>query len=123
MTFRKTIAALTIGTAVAFGSAATAQNYFGNQMVADMNAKTINLNTVTAESDGFVVIYDFTGDEIGDALGQAPIQAGANANVLVSLDRDPVGNIMAVLFAGEMMDDMGMDISGGVAMLEIDVQN
>ncbi len=121
MTYRTTFAALTLGTALAFGTAATAQNYFGNQMVADMNSKTITLNTVRAEADGFVVIYDYTGDEIGDELGSAPVQAGANSAVLVSLSRDPVGNVLAVLFPGEMAE--GMDAMSGVAMLEIDVQN
>ncbi len=121
MSYRTTIAALTLGTAVAFGSAVSAQSYFGNQMVADMDANVITLNVVTAESAGYVAIYDFTGGEVGDKLGEMAVLEGANASVRIGLNGNVTGNLMAVLFAGEMMADA--DPMTGVAMLEIDVQD
>lgn len=123
MSYTKTIAALTLGTALAFGSVASAESTFGNQMVADMDANTITLDTVTADEAGYVVIYDYTGAEIGEAFGHADIQMGANADVIVGIDGLVVGNLIAVLYTGTYDETMMPDPATAVTTLEIDVQD
>ena len=123
MLYRNILAAAAMGSAVAFGSMASAESTFGNQMVADMDAKVVTLDVVTADADGYVVIYDYTGGEIGEAFGHAEILMGANSEVVVGIDGNVVGDLLAVLYEGAYDETMMPDPATGTATLEIDVQD
>ena len=104
--------------ALALGSSAAYANNFGFQTQVD-DSNSITLDLVTADADGFVVIYDYDGGEFGDIVGQAPVQMGANADVIVPLDGDTMAaDLAAVLYAGPITTPMEAD-----AWIELDVEN
>lgn len=108
-------------TAAALALAATpamADSYFGLTNAIEPGTGTVVLDTVTADADGFVVLYSDAG--MGDMLGWAEVNAGANSDLRIQLDESLASTeqeIVAVLYAGEM---------GGyatrAAMTEIDVE-
>lgn len=113
--FNKTlVSAAAIATLL--GSAAAAESYFGYEGQQEQDT-TIELGEVVSDGDGMVVIYDYTGGEFGDVLGEEPVNQGANADVRVQLGTEPSGDVAAVLYLGEMTtpDD-------AAAWIEIDVE-
>lgn len=109
-------AALAATTAVV-GGAAYAQAAFGVQETV-MDDRQLTLNLVVADEAGFVAIFDYTDGELGEQIGSAPINAGANQGVQVILDRDPSGpRVAAFVFAGDQTDPMMAD-----ARMTIDVE-
>ncbi len=93
--------AITLGLAMS----ANANSYIGLTMQMD-NDQQITLSNVTADAAGFVAIYEFRLGEIGELLGSAPINEGANSEVIINLDKRPQGDVMAVLYAGDITDPM-----------------
>lgn len=76
---------------------------FGLQTVVDDNS-TITLSLVRADSDGVVVVYDYTGSEFGEVLGTAEIREGANTQVKVSLGNTTATELAAVIYDGPMTE-------------------
>jgi hypothetical protein len=79
-----------------------------------MPAGAIDIKGITADVAGTVAIYAYSGGTYGELLGSVPVNAGANEDVVVDLNIEATGNVMAVLFAGDVTTP---DL--GVAMLEI----
>lgn len=69
----------------------------------------LRLDTVTAQTDGVIEIYDFRLGFQGEALGATTVHAGANSDVRVPLSFRPNGDVLAVLY----------DASGAVTAREI----
>ena len=67
----------------AAGTAASADYFFLQEQVDDQNVVTIE--GVTSSMAGNLVAFDYTGGEIGDMLGSAPIAMGANSDVQLNL--------------------------------------
>ena len=76
-------AALTLG-----AIAAHAENTISPEGLS-ASTNTVSIGTVTAEKDGYVVVHrtDFTGTLPGSVIGHAPVKAGQNAEVRVTLDK------------------------------------
>ncbi|MEY1555839.1 hypothetical protein AB3Y40_09415 [Yoonia sp. R2331] len=94
---------------LALGTTAAYANNFGFQTLVEDN-NTIELNLVTSDADGFVVIYDYAGGEFGEVLGTVEVSEGANDDLVVPLD--PAANttdIAAVLYAGPITTPMEAD--------------
>lgn len=51
---------------------------------------SVTVGSVTADKDGYIVVHrtDFTGTLPGSVVGHAPVKAGSNANVTVTLDKE-----------------------------------
>ena len=95
--------------ALALGSTAASANNFGFQTQVD-EGNAITLDLVTADADGFVVIYDYNGGDFGEIVGQAPVQMGANADLIVPLAADTMSaDLAAVLYAGPITTPMEAD--------------
>jgi len=105
-------AALTIA-----GSAAFANNSFGQQMDLD-ETSTIGIELVNSETAGTVVIYDYQGGEFGEVLGMAEVNAGANNDVRVILDQPAMDDVAAVLYNGEVTTP-----ADSAAWIEIDIES
>ncbi len=88
----KTTIALAL-TATLLGSAVTAAPGFGLQRSID-DSTVVTLDLVRADVDGTVEITDFS----GKVLANEAVLAGANSNVRFQLDRQPVGDVLAVLY-------------------------
>lgn len=101
------IAAAAIATTLALGTAASADSYFIPMMEVDDNTN-FTLQGVTSDVDGQVVFFDYTGGERGDVLATIPVNTGANVDIPVTLDRVPSGDVLAVLFEGDMMEGRGL---------------
>lgn len=99
------------------GTTAYAANEFAYQ-VTEMDGSTIEIEGVTSDADGFVVIYDYRGGEFGDVLGQETINEGANNDVRVVLGERPLGDVAAVLHLGEVTDP-----TQATAWIEIEVDD
>lgn len=94
---KRRIFALLIGTAVAFGSGAQADNNtfgFGERLD---RKSTLDLGIVRAEADGIVEIYDYNRAQQGRLLGTTHVRGGANYDVRVFLGRRPINDVLAVL--------------------------
>ena len=61
------------------------------------SGQTVELGQVTANGNGVVSLYDFHTGEQGALLGATDINAGANYDVRVTLDRPAVNDVLAVL--------------------------
>jgi hypothetical protein len=57
----------------------------------------VELSNVRAEGAGVVEIYDFSRGEVGRLLGSAPVNAGANAEVRIALQGNPLNDALAVI--------------------------
>ena len=99
--FAKTTAAAALMGLV--GTAAMANSGFGQQSVV-MDDDAITIDLVVADADGVVAIYDYSAGGLGDMIGMAEVNAGANADVVVPLDATAQPNlrIAALLFEGEV---------------------
>lgn len=67
-----------------------------------MDDMTVTIDLVTSNTDGYVVIYDYTGGTFGEALGMEEVNAGANDDVLITLDNNIAQEFAAVLYNGEV---------------------
>lgn len=104
-----------LAAALVLGATSVTADNFGFQTQVDDDG-AIMINLIRATEPG-VVVYDFTGGEIGDQLGMADVNAGANADVRVNLDNSTAKQVVAIVYAGEATTpDMG------VAMMEFDVE-
>jgi len=105
LNFRNTaVAALT--TAL-LATSVSADSYFFNQMQID-DSSNFTIAGVTSDVDGQVVIFDYTGGEKGEILATAPVNQGANVDVVMTLSRVPSGDILAVLYEGEQTEGRGI---------------
>ena len=91
------------------GSTAFAQDYFTLQdKIDDQNVVTID--SVTSSMDGMLVAFDYTGGEVGEMLGSAPIVAGANQDTQINLGDALVAGqterVIVFLMHGDEMDPM-----------------
>lgn len=98
------------------GTAAFANNSFGQQMDIMDNASSVAIELVNSNTDGFVVIYDYQGAEFGDVLGMIDVNAGANRDVIIPLDLPTDNDVAAVLYNGDVTTP-----AEAAAWIEIDV--
>ncbi|SDE67595.1 hypothetical protein [Limimaricola pyoseonensis] len=91
------IAAATIGTSAL---AMTEVNGFGNQNYIPERSY-VNLDLVRSATGGSVEILDYRGSVAGAVLGEAMVNAGANSDVRIQLDREPFSDVIAVLYDAE----------------------
>lgn len=89
--------------ALGTGTAATAVGSFGFQTIVEDDS-TITLDLIRSDEAGIVAIYDYSTGEFGEVLGTAPINAGANADVLIQLDPNTASTLAAVIYEGELTD-------------------
>ena len=105
---------------MSFSGAAYAQDMFAfMEASVDKNSSVIVIEPLTARSNGFIAIYDHHLDEVGELLGVASVQEGANFETRVRLGRPVRQDVIAFLFAGNDF----MDPSKAVDSIEIDVDN
>ena len=109
----------TAAAAVAIALAAPAAYAGGtfNYQTAVNDDSIITIDSLRVDSDGYVAIYAYSNGEVGELLGSAPVMAGANVDVKVSLDETLTENtVAAYLFEGEVTTpDQAVD------MINIDV--
>lgn len=106
------IAAMTIA------GAAQAQDMFafmGNQ---EEGTGTIIIEPLSASGDGYIAIFDYHKDVVGDLLGVASVNEGANSETRVQVGRPLHRDVIAYLFIG----DEFMDPSLAVDSVEIDIE-
>ena len=102
--------------AIALTSTAAVANSFALQDNV-MDDMTVTIDLVTSDTDGYVVIYDYTGGEFGDALGMHEVNAGANDDVIITLDNNIAQEFAAVLYNGEVTMP-----SKSAAWIELDIK-
>ena len=78
-------------------SVAAADSYFPYSSQFQDRKGVVELDTVTADADGVVEIYNYHGGEIGDLLGSTDVMAGANTNTRVGLGNTPRTDAIALL--------------------------
>jgi hypothetical protein len=76
--------------------AASAGNTFGFNHMQDSNS-LIELNSVVADSNGVVEVYDYHAGQEGRLLGSKPVRAGANSDVKIALAPSLSDDVLAVL--------------------------
>lgn len=92
------IAALTLGATAAHAESAISTDGL------KASTSTVTVGTVTAEADGYLVVHrtDFTGTIPGEVIGHAPVKAGQNAEVAVTLAPQPeAGTKLIVMLHAE----------------------
>ncbi len=87
--------------ALSLGTAATANGTFGFQTQVQSDS-SITIDLVRTSSTGVLAIYDYSTGEFGELLGTADLNAGANVDVLVTLDVNTASQLAAVIYEGEM---------------------
>jgi hypothetical protein len=104
--------ALALASALSLGAvAAHAENAISTDGL-KATTNTVTIGTVTAEQDGYVVVHrtDFTGTLPGSVIGHAPVKAGANAEVAVTLEQQPeAGTNLIVMLHAEGDGDTDFD--------------
>ena len=94
-------------------SAASADSYFGFGQTLDAGS-AVEINLVTAESNGVLEIYNYAGGQTGELLGSTPVNAGANADVRVGIAPRYLTDVIAVLKVnGEVVATQDYDIDNG----------
>lgn len=62
---------------------------------------SVNVGSVTAEKDGYLVVHrtDFTGTIPGTVIGHAPVKAGENTDVAITLEKkaEPGAKLIVML--------------------------
>lgn len=99
-------AALTLGAA-----AAQAENMISTEGL-KASESTVTVGSVTAEKAGYVVVHrtDVTGTIPGEVIGHAPVKAGENADVSITLDNKPkAGTNLIVMLHEEGDNDTDFD--------------
>jgi len=106
------ILTLATATATAFAGAALADNYIAFQGDMVESPETITLDTVRADADGLIQVYDYHAGERGMLLGSTEISQGANSDVLIPLGMPVQGDVLAVMVVdGEEVDMFELDLS------------
>lgn len=109
---RGPITGMTLGLALLLGTPAVgAENAISTDGL-KATTSTVSIGTVTAEKDGYVVVHrtDFTGTLPGAVIGHAPVKAGQNAEVSVTLDQQPeAGTKLIVMLHAEGNNDTVFD--------------
>lgn len=77
----------------------------------------IVLEPITATNEGYVVIYDYHGAEIGEMLGLARVREGANREIRVKLGQRVRRDVIAVLYSS---DDIS-NPANAIDTVEIDI--
>ncbi len=91
-------------------TAASANSYFDFTSERQDRGSVVELNTVTADGNGVVEIYDFQGGEVGDLLGTKTVTAGANSNVRVNIGAPSQTDAIALLkIDGEVVATQEID--------------
>ncbi|MCC7250657.1 hypothetical protein [Hyphomicrobium sp.] len=73
---------------------------------------SVTVGSVTADKDGYLVVHrtDFTGTIPGSIIGHAPVKAGDNAGVSITLDKKAeVGTKLIVMLHEEGDNDTDFD--------------
>ncbi len=101
----KTTIALALA-ATLLGSAVTAEPGFGFQRTVEKGT-LITLDLVRSDTGGRVDLTDIN----GRVMASQEVIAGANSNVRFQLDRNPTGNVYAVLYNanGEVVAERMLD--------------
>lgn len=103
---------MTLGLALMLGTPAVAAENAISTDGLKATTNTVSIGTVTAEQDGYVVVHrtDFTGTLPGAVIGHAPVKAGQNAEVSVTLDQQPeAGTKLIVMLHAEGNNDTVFD--------------
>lgn len=101
---------------LAAATTASAQDMFASMESTQDSRTVIVIDALTATEDGFVAVYDYHRNDIGQLLGMARVRAGANAETRVTLGHRLERDVIALLFAG---DDIS-DTSTALDSVEID---
>lgn len=99
MTFNSKLAAAAAALTIAGASVANA-DYFYQQGVVDDDSR-ITIEGVTTSMDGVIALYDLVGDEY-ELISTADVVAGANSDVMLDAPENTNGDLMAVLYHGEV---------------------
>lgn len=76
------------------------------------SGSSVTVGSITAEKDGYVVVHrtDITGTIPGAVIGHAPVKAGENADVSVTLEQKPeAGTNLIVMLHEEGDNDTDFD--------------
>jgi len=76
------------------------------------SASTVTVGSVTADKDGYLVVHrtDFTGTLPGSVIGHAPVKAGQNADVAITLEKPAeAGSNLIVMLHEEGNNDTSFD--------------
>lgn len=92
-----------LAAALSIGTVAAADATFGFQTTVEDDS-SIMIDLVRTPSEGVVAVYDYSTGEFGDLLGSAPLNAGANIDVLVQLDVSTAQTLAAVIYEGDLQD-------------------
>jgi hypothetical protein len=100
------ISALTLGAVTAHAESTIS----ADSIKAGGNSVTVG--SVTADKDGYLVVHrtDFTGTLPGEVIGHAPVKAGQNADVAITLDKAAeAGSKLIVMLHEEGNNDTTFD--------------
>ena len=87
-------------------TASQAQDMFARmEAPQDENSTVIVIDAFSATDDGFVAIYDYNREVVGDLLGVASIRSGANRETRVRLGHPVRNDVIAFLFSGSDFSD------------------
>lgn len=105
--------------ALALGTSAQAQDMFAYMGAPQSEfSSVIVIEPLTASANGFIAIYDFHAGQVGDLLGVASVNEGANRETRVTLGRPVTRDVIAYLFEGSSFDDPSQAIDS----IEIDIE-
>ena len=99
-------AALTLGAVAALADSAIAPDTI------KASGSSVTVGSVTADKDGYLVVHrtDFTGTLPGAMIGHAPVKAGQNADVAITLDKPAeAGTKLIVMLHEEGNNDTQLD--------------
>lgn len=94
------IVAVIASLGAATASTAAGYNYFGTLETNLSSGNTVEVGLVRAETQGVVEIYDYYYGERDALLGTKTVQGGANGDVVVDIDAQHSGTVLAVLKVG-----------------------
>lgn len=106
-------AALTLGAVAAHAEGAIAPDTI------KASGGSVTVGSVTADKDGYLVVHrtDFTGTLPGSVIGHAPVKAGQNADVAITLDTPAeAGTKLIVMLHEEGDNDADFDAADKPAM-------
>lgn len=111
MISRGPMTAMTLGLALMLATPAGAENAISTEGL-KATTNSVSIGTVSAEKDGYVVVHrtDFTGTLPGTVIGHAPVKAGQNAEISVTLEQQPeTGAKLIVMLHAEGNNDTVFD--------------
>ena len=93
----KTVAVALITTVGAASAAFAATDaYFGVQNTVD-NGDEVTLEYIHSPADGRVEIFSYTGDTVGELLGEGSVNAGGTINKTIDVGLNTANKVLAVL--------------------------